>query len=633
MIVRVRALIAVQFSIACAAIAATIVLSVTPFGLAGPRWAVLAVIGSALALSALQWLEPVHVEVRDQNLWIAPTDGVYALVLVLVGPVGAVLTVALAEIVNRFRAANDALKHLYNVVSMTGGAAVAALVFVLLGGGSLDEPQTLLAIALALVTLAAWDLVMSVIVFRITTGDPWRSVAVPISVAQTVSLLVSMPVGLIAVILLDRSLVTLLLLVPILLLIHAAATSALRQRAERQRLQHLARSSEALVALADPEDALRRIAEQARELMAAVASVAVTVRSNGDRVAAISDQAGSRRLDTGAAEATLTLAHTQRSRSSRTADVASDTLPPDLLSALPASTSAIWADTREADGRQLIVLAVRAQMPDGGDVHRRDVLATFVAQAAVVLENSELHDTLRAALEQERIVHERRDQFIAAVSHELLTPLTAIGGAVETVRHRGEVISPAARAELLDRAAANTERLRARIEDLLLVATRDRTPDPDSASLIHTGALVDEVVETLRPWADDHLEVRGHLQTTAWCSDRRALHQILFHLLDNARKFAGPGRVVLAIDADDQDTRFTISDHGPGIADVDRERLFEPFVQGDGSSTRPQGGLGLGLALCRQLATTLEMRLDIDPDRRDGTTFVLTMPQHVPADS
>ncbi|MCC5949936.1 MAG: HAMP domain-containing histidine kinase [Nitriliruptoraceae bacterium] len=621
---RVWALIAAQSVIACVALVATLALTAAPFGTAPPGGAVIGVVAMALVLGGLQWLPPVYLEFRDQNISIGPTDGAYAVVLLLVGPVGAVIAVVAAEVLSWVRGATSPLKQAFNLTSITGGAIAGALVFSAIGSTAPDDGRTFVGLALALTAITTWDVAANALVVRITTGAPWREVTGPMLVSQLLPLPVSIALGFIAVILLERSWLALTLLVPVLLLVHVTATTALRQRTERQRIQQLAGSAGALVALGDRPDALRRIADQARELMTGVSAVSATIAPDGTRLATRVDPAGVQTLDDTVVDAVLRLGDADPAVTA--ASVRSDTLEPRLRAVLPTSVSTIWAQSRDAAGRRLLVLVVRDLVADGGDAHRADVLSTFVAQAAVTLANSELHDSLRAALEEQRVLSERKDQFIAAVSHELRTPLTAIGGTVETLRARGELLPAGAREQLLDSAITNTRRLRARIEDLLLVATRGTAPAPGREAMIDVRDLIEELTASLQPWARDHLQVAGDLPLAIPCGDREALRQILFHLLDNARKFGGPSAATLTVDAERERTRFAVHDEGPGIRSEERELLFEPFVQGDGSSTRPQGGLGLGLALCRQLASALGSTLELDADACVGTTFVLTVP-------
>jgi signal transduction histidine kinase len=100
-------------------------------------------------------------------------------------------------------------------------------------------------------------------------------------------------------------------------------------------------------------------------------------------------------------------------------------------------------------------------------------------------------------------------------------------------------------------------------------------------------------------------------------TDEDKLQRVLTNLVENALKYAPTGAVEVAASRDATGTTFTVADRGPGIPPVDRDRIFERFVQLDQSSTRRQGGTGLGLHLCRSVVALLGGTLAVD-DRADG---------------
>ena len=114
-------------------------------------------------------------------------------------------------------------------------------------------------------------------------------------------------------------------------------------------------------------------------------------------------------------------------------------------------------------------------------------------------------------------------------------------------------------------------------------------------------------------------------------TDRSKTARILLNLVENAAKYAAAGPIELTATNRGDDVCFAVADHGPGIPAEDRERVFERFVQLDQSSTRRQGGTGLGLHLCRQLSELLEGRLSLGETPGGGCTFTLTLPAPAPA--
>jgi signal transduction histidine kinase len=114
---------------------------------------------------------------------------------------------------------------------------------------------------------------------------------------------------------------------------------------------------------------------------------------------------------------------------------------------------------------------------------------------------------------------------------------------------------------------------------------------------------------------------RGELFT-----DRSKLARILLNLVENATKYAPSGPIDLFATSAGAEVCFRVVDHGPGIPVADRARAFERFVQLDQSSTRRQGGTGLGLHLSRQLAQLLDGTLTLTETPGGGCTFSLALP-------
>ncbi|GAC1322721.1 MAG: hypothetical protein NVSMB16_16660 [Acidimicrobiales bacterium] len=110
-------------------------------------------------------------------------------------------------------------------------------------------------------------------------------------------------------------------------------------------------------------------------------------------------------------------------------------------------------------------------------------------------------------------------------------------------------------------------------------------------------------------------------------TDPNKLRQVVTNLLENATKYAGEGPIEVSAREVADRIEIRVVDHGPGIAPEDRNRAFERFVQLDGSSTRSQGGTGLGLYLCKRVAELLEADLRLAETPGGGATFVVSLPR------
>lgn len=577
-----------------------------------------------VAVVGLMQLPPTYLELRRHGSWVTPTDGIYVIGLLALGPIGFVLAVGLAELLSRLRLAQTALKRAFNIVSIIAGAAVGAWVFTAVGGSDPLAARTWVGAVLTLTVIAAWDMMMTALVLTISEREPLRRTIGGLAPSMGVGLLASVPLALVALVLYAWSWWSLLLLVPIMALVHLSTHAASRQRSERQRVQQLAGASAQLVALIATGDLLVRIAQQARELVTGASAIAIGRTGDGATTARAVDDAGDHDVEPATRDAVLAIVgEVDRTRRGETAPAA---LPRELRRLLPTGSSILWVVHRTEDGDALIVAVFRELLPDGGDAHRADVLATFVAHAATALANVELHADLRATLEQELTLSRRKDEFVAAVSHELRTPLTSIGGAIETLRHRGDALPTADRKKLLDLALDHTARLRGLIEDVLLVAQGDDhsvRPSPEAADV---AALVAGLEQEHQPWFEGRLHVVSTVGEHTLTRDGDKVRRILAHLLANARKYAPAGPVELRATQRGERLEFDVTDHGPGIATADRARIFDRFVQLDSSTTRAQGGLGLGLHLCAQLAGSVGGQLTVSEPPHRGARFTLSVP-------
>jgi signal transduction histidine kinase len=619
---KVSALIGGQLLLGALAVVATISLSDEPI-----RPVPITFVVFTVAVVALMHLPPIYLELRRHASWITPTDGVYVVGLVALGPIGFVLAVGLAEFASGLRLAQSTLKRAFNLVEMIAGAAVGALVFTAVGGTDPLDLRTWVGAVLALTVIAAWDTIMTGSVLSIAEGEPFPAMLGDIAPGQAVSLAMSIPFGLAALVFYGWAWPSLLILVPILALLHLTTQAASRQRSERQRVQGLADSSALLVELIGTSDLLARIAGQSRALVTGASAIAIGISEDGPPTARLVDDDGEHTPDEATIAAVLEVvdAHDRSGRG----ETSPASIPREVRRALPACSSILWVANHTEDAHMLIVAVFRELLPDGGDAHRADVLATFVAHAATALANVQLHADLRRTLADEQSLHRRKDEFVATVSHELRTPLTSIGGAVETLRHRGDDLPSKDRKRLLDLALENAGRLQGLIEDLLLAAeSGDRTVRPHPADVDLT-RLLDGLERQFQPWLRGRLEV--HLEppdsfVPTIFTDGDMVRRILGHLLDNARKYAPDGPVELAARWRDDRLELSVSDHGPGIAPDQRDQVFDRFVQLDSSSTRAHGGLGLGLHLCRQLATSLGGSLHCDSPPVGGARFTLSIP-------
>ncbi|MBE2281964.1 MAG: HAMP domain-containing histidine kinase [Prosthecobacter sp.] len=230
---------------------------------------------------------------------------------------------------------------------------------------------------------------------------------------------------------------------------------------------------------------------------------------------------------------------------------------------------------------------------------------------------------------------ERRAAFVSAVTHELRTPLTTFRLYSEMLAD-GMVTDEAQRKTYLDTLTGEAGRLSHLVENVLSYARLERGSAKARAENITIGELLDRILPRLKQRADDcGMEVRIHAtesdRKTPLHVDAAAVEQILFNLVDNACKYAAPraAEPVIHVEADTSGkfAMLRVRDHGAGISRSERRRIFHPFHKSADQAAHSAPGVGLGLALCRRLATALGGAITLDTATKDGACFVLRLPK------
>lgn len=227
-----------------------------------------------------------------------------------------------------------------------------------------------------------------------------------------------------------------------------------------------------------------------------------------------------------------------------------------------------------------------------------------------------------------------KSQFFANVSHELRTPLTLILAPVEKLKSDAARLGPASQ-QLLDVIENNALRLLRLVNDILSLirleegrATLAKRPIDMGHFLKHTAASMKHLA-ALKGVHLDLQEPSGDLLISA---DQDALEKIVSNVIANAIKFTPPdGRIDISASDDEDFVTIKVSDTGIGIPAEQLPHIFDRFYQVDGSATRRHQGLGLGLALVRELMTRHGGDVTATSDTGRGTTFVLRFPHALDA--
>jgi len=235
-----------------------------------------------------------------------------------------------------------------------------------------------------------------------------------------------------------------------------------------------------------------------------------------------------------------------------------------------------------------------------------------------------MHDTT----ELRRLESLRRD-FVANVSHELKTPLSAIKAYAETLRN-GAINDPEASQRFLGQIEEQSDRLHSLILDMLSLARVESGQQAFEIGRISVADAMAGTVDTYRHVAEtkkilltiDQPDAAGYVR-----ADREALREILDNLVDNAIKYTPEGgKVTLHSQPSEDVVRIEVTDTGIGISEENRRRVFERFYRVDKARSRELGGTGLGLSIVKHLVQSFCGKASVESEPGRGSTFRIELP-------
>lgn len=258
-------------------------------------------------------------------------------------------------------------------------------------------------------------------------------------------------------------------------------------------------------------------------------------------------------------------------------------------------------------------------------------LSVFFQQMLARL--NEQHNKLKETAEEAENANSAKSVFLANMSHELRTPLNAIIGYGELMLDDpGSSITDTHYRDLRKIVSAGHHLLHLinEILDLSKIEAGKLEVMPVDVDLPH---MFNELSMTIKPLVEknnNELIVDCSPQVRQLHSDNMKIRQILINLLGNACKFTQNG--VISLKAEPKSIKkkeyvtFSVADTGTGIKQDLIDKLFDPFTQGDLSSTKNHGGTGLGLSICHRLSILLGGDITVTSVEGEGTTFVVTLP-------
>jgi signal transduction histidine kinase len=272
------------------------------------------------------------------------------------------------------------------------------------------------------------------------------------------------------------------------------------------------------------------------------------------------------------------------------------------------------------------------------ELHTRDRDVEALA-GELVLRKRQLEGALEAAQiarDRAEAANRAKSDFLGLVTHELMTPVTALRLTCQRLlRDRATPLAPS-HATAVDRMTSVCTRLGSAIQSLLEHARFESGSLAVEREEVDVRALASEVLDELRPQAEHKgLALELHVEPPLTeqpivPTDRRLLRLVLTNLASNAVKFTERGSVMVTLaNAESEGAngwRMIVEDTGPGIPEADRPRIFEPFQQLEPLRHKHNPGIGLGLALAREMVEALEGRISVASGAQGGSRFTVHLP-------
>ncbi len=277
---------------------------------------------------------------------------------------------------------------------------------------------------------------------------------------------------------------------------------------------------------------------------------------------------------------------------------------------------------------------LHAELERASDLMRQELHTQSRGLETLARELASRKRDLEAALEAARAAHAQAERasrikgdFLALVSHELRTPLALLHLQVEILARNP---SPGGlQRTAVQRLRSASRRLRDLVEALLQHSRFAGGQVGPRREQVALRRLVEEAVAEHEPLAEERglsLRLAGERDLPMLPTDPVLARVVVSNLLGNALKFTAAGHVEVALELEGRDQVVRVSDTGPGIAAADQERIFQAFEQLDPVAAKHLPGVGLGLALVREICAVLGARIELQSELGQGSTFTVRLP-------
>jgi signal transduction histidine kinase/ActR/RegA family two-component response regulator len=275
------------------------------------------------------------------------------------------------------------------------------------------------------------------------------------------------------------------------------------------------------------------------------------------------------------------------------------------------------------------VLSVQSHVANAYSTADAELLATIATQASIAIQNARSYERLVDTADELREIDRLKTQFLANMSHELRTPLNSIIG-FSRVMLKG-IDGPLTDLQEADLSSIynSGQHLLSLINSILDQSKIEAGKIDLSFEEVDLDDIFKAVISTTRALIKDRpIELRSEIPetlSTVWV-DAQRVRQVLINLLSNASKFTNEGQITLRAEEGAEFVTVSVTDSGVGIDEEAHSRLFIPFQQVDGSTTRRAEGTGLGLAISRSFVEMMGGEIWVESELGKGSTFFFTLP-------
>jgi two-component system phosphate regulon sensor histidine kinase PhoR len=258
------------------------------------------------------------------------------------------------------------------------------------------------------------------------------------------------------------------------------------------------------------------------------------------------------------------------------------------------------------------------------------VLGLFADHAAIAIGNARAFAKEREHVSRLEQLDRMKSDFVAIVSHELKTPLTAIIGSAKTLSKQGPKMNREQQLSFMAMIERQGNRLLRLVDDVLTTARLETGEPTLRREKLDLKAIAAAVIEDLGQTAvgsGRNIQLRlSPDQPRAW-GDPTAVMQIIGNLVENALKYSDPGSPVrVTITETERNATIEIADRGQGISPEQLATIFDRFQQAEPSATRSAGGWGLGLYIVKNLVTAHRGEIEVDSREGLGSVFTVRLP-------